>query len=377
VNSADTSKRRVPILFSVHSAHRGGAELRALAETRYLRRWFDLTIPVPEGPLRDEFAAEGELVPGVASLPLWGATPIRWARRWALTARDTLRLWSLIRRRGIELVVTNSAVSLSPVLAARAAGIPAIVRARDWMGSRLSSPVIALHGLLADTIVAVSETVEREIGRPRRARLVRIYPGIEIPPTPNAPPRLRPPIRLCVVATIEPRKGQDVAVEALAELRDRGIDAVLELVGREQNKAFGKRLRERVRELGLDEHVRFRGEIADVPDLVQGQDVLIAPSRAEPLGVAPIEAQALGRPVVASRVGGLPEVVLDGETGILTRPGDHEAIAGAIARLVADPVTARGMGTRGREHVTTRFAVSRAHEALHAEIDATLRKSNG
>ena len=128
----------------------------ALTEARYLKSRFELVIAVPEGPLRPSFAEEGELVEGSRSLPLWGAPPYRWASACVRTVRHAFRLARLIRRRGIRLVLTNSAVSLAPVLAARMAGVPAIVHVRDVPVSRLGPCVFRLHGLLADTVITGS-----------------------------------------------------------------------------------------------------------------------------------------------------------------------------------------------------------------------------
>jgi hypothetical protein len=108
------SNTRPRILLSVHSAARGGAERMALAEAEYLKRYFDRVISVPHGPLRPCFARHGELTGGTASMPLWGDSSRRWVARSVRTLDHAVRLARLMRRRHLDLVLTNSSASLAP-----------------------------------------------------------------------------------------------------------------------------------------------------------------------------------------------------------------------------------------------------------------------
>jgi glycosyltransferase involved in cell wall biosynthesis len=113
-----------------------------------------------------------------------------------------------------------------------------------------------------------------------------------------------------------------------------------------------------------------------VPDLLEACDVFALPSRHEGLGVAALEAMARGRPVVASAVGGLAEVVVANETGILVPPGDAAALAAALERLIADPALARRLGAAGAKRVAEHFRAEQmvaAYEALYREILAERR----
>src|SRR5262249_30196675 len=176
-------RTRPRILLSVHSAARGGAELMALAEARHLCERFELVIAIPEGPLREEFGRCGTLIAGSPRLPLYGAGPLTWAKRATRTAGDSVRLAALIKQRRIELVLVNSMVSLSPLVAARLAGASAIVNPRydatqaapQWHRS-LFPQVCWLEGALADTVIAISDGIEQ------RFRRARPPPAIPIPP---------------------------------------------------------------------------------------------------------------------------------------------------------------------------------------------------
>jgi glycosyltransferase involved in cell wall biosynthesis len=346
----------------------------ALVEARYLKRWFELVIAIREGPLRASFAEEGELVDGTSSLPLWGAPPHRWLGRSLRSVKEAVRLARLIRRRGIRLVLTNSAVSLAPVLAARMAGVPAIVHVRDVPVSRLAPLVFRLQSRLADTVITISPGQSSYFERRGRARVVLVPEGIDIPaPAPDASNgRFADPLRLCLVGAIDRRKAQDVAVEALGLLHDRGVDAALELVGRDENPSFTAAVRDRIRVLGLGDRVHFSSEADDIETVLARSDIVIAPSRGEWTPLVLMEALAREKPVVASQVGGIPEVVVGGETGLLTPAEDPEALAEAVAGLAADPAAAHAMGRRGREHVASRFSLAASLEALRAEIEREL-----
>jgi glycosyltransferase involved in cell wall biosynthesis len=363
--------RRPRILLSVHSAGRGGAELMALAQARYLSQWYDLIISVPEGPLRADFERLGALTGGTATLPLWGAPARRWALRLIRMVRDVPRVLRTIRSTDPQVVLTNSSVSLAPVLAARLADVPVIVHARDVPKSRLSGFVFALHGALANTVIVIAEQLARYFQSSLRARVVRIDEGIAIgePPSSRTARMPEDPLRLCLIGGIDPRKGQDTAIEAIALLRDRGVDAELELVGREVDSGFAARLREQVTQLAVSKAVRFSGEVSDVRTAMGRADVVIAPSRSEWTPLSLMEAMACEKPVVASRVGGVGEMIADWEVGLLVPPENPDALARRLIELAAKPDDAQAMGRNGRRHVTAHFNITRSLERQRAEIE--------
>ena len=346
------------LLLTVHTGERGGASLMALEEARVLARTHDLVIAVGPGPLRARFAAYGRIVGGPPSVPLWTDDAVAWLKRGARTVQHAVRLARLVRRERIDLVLVNSTVSVAPVLAARLAGVPAVVRARDTPFSRFAPGVMALHARLAHTIAPIAAVNEGYLPARRRARIVRIPDGIAIPPAPAVPLNgFGRPLRLCVVGAITPEKGQGTAVAALAALRARGVEAQLDLVGRVQDPAMAAALRDDARALGVGGRVRLRGETDGIDAALAGADILLLTSRGEGTPLVLMEALARHTPVVASAVGGVPDIVRDGETGLLVRPADPGALADAVARLAAEPAAARAMAVRGRRHVEARFAM--------------------
>jgi glycosyltransferase involved in cell wall biosynthesis len=367
---------RQRILLVVHSAKAGGSERMALLEAQHLEEQFELLLSVPTGPLRTSFAAHGELVEAAATLPLWGASAWRWGRSWLRTLFDAVRMAILIRRRGIDLVLTNSSVCFAPVLAAKLAHVPVVVHARDVPKSRLAPLVFALHGALADTVIVITGGLAPYFRRGRRARIAQIADGIVVSgqlPRPS-PANFHSPLRLCLIGGIDPRKGQDIAVEALAQLRQRGIRATLTLVGRELDERFAKVVRDSAQRLNVASDVEFVGEVDDAGPYLDRTDIVIAPSRGEWTPLVLMEALAHGVPVVATRVGGVEDVVSDRQFGLLVGPEDPTAIASAVAELVTDPTAATDMARRGQRHVDAHFRIERTLEELQAELDRLLKR---
>jgi glycosyltransferase involved in cell wall biosynthesis len=151
-------------------------------------------------------------------------------------------------------------------------------------------------------------------------------------------------------------KGTDDVLLAFRQLRERGVDACLCLVGDGPDRSAVER---RAHELGIMRNTLFLGFQRDVAPYYAAFDALLLPSLSEGTPVSAIEALAAGRPVVATRVGGVPDVVRDGDDGVLVEPGRVDELASALARLAADPELRRRMGASGRERVLGRYAVGR------------------
>ena len=202
-------------------------------------------------------------------------------------------------------------------------------------------------------------------GQASRART--IWNGIPLPAA--EPPPLPETPSLLFVGRLSPEKGADLAIAALEHLATApDLHLVLAGDGPERTSLEAQAVRR-----GVADRVRFAGWVppARVRSLLAASTVLLVPSRSEGLGIAAIEAGAHGRPVVAARVGGLPEVVEDGVTGILVEPESPGALAEAVARLLDDPALARRMGRAARRRVRQRFSIARcadAYEELYAAV---------
>ena len=191
-------------------------------------------------------------------------------------------------------------------------------------------------------------------------------------PVPNLPPAdlpFAPPVLLCI-GRLRSDKGFDLAIRAFARLRDRGIVARLTVAGDGPEK---NRLEAFARDLGVDGEVEFIGWVMpdQVAPLINKATLVVMPSRwPEPFGLVAMQAAQMGRPVVACAVGGLPEVVEHGLTGLLVTPDDEHAMADAIADILADAASARRLGESARQRAQERFdfsAVVDAYESVFVE----------
>jgi glycogen(starch) synthase len=209
----------------------------------------------------------------------------------------------------------------------------------------------------ADWVVGVSQAVLEQLraAHPKIAeRSSRIYNGVEAPTLAPAP--LPERLHVLCLGRLVPAKGFDVAIRAMAH-----IDARFTIAG---DGAARDELMSLANELGVD--VNFTGwiEPADVPRLINEASVVVMPSRREGMPVVAIQAALMARPIVATAAGGLPEVVLDDESGILVPAEDPVALAHAIERL-ADRELATRLGQRGRQHALTELEWSRTVRSYH------------
>jgi glycosyltransferase involved in cell wall biosynthesis len=151
-------------------------------------------------------------------------------------------------------------------------------------------------------------------------------------------------------------KDTDAVLRIAAEVRDRGVDAALCMVGDGPER---EQLEQLARDLGIARHVYFVGYQADVSPYYELFDAFVLPSVNEGTPVSAIEALASGTPVVANRVGGVPDVVRDGVDGFLVEAGDVEGAAGRLVELARDPALGGRLGAAGKARVISRYAVER------------------
>jgi N-acetyl-alpha-D-glucosaminyl L-malate synthase BshA len=157
------------------------------------------------------------------------------------------------------------------------------------------------------------------------------------------------------VSNFRPVKRPVDCVEILARVRERGVNARLVMVGDGSERASAEH---RARCLKVERHCTFVGKQPRIIDYLSVSDVLLLPSEQESFGLAALEALACEVPVIASRVGGIPEVVDDGVTGCLAEVGDIEKMSADAARLLTDDDARREMGRRARESAVSRYSTN-------------------
>lgn len=262
--------------------------------------------------------------------------------------------------------------------AGRLARVPVLVSTKHgfnpFRDGRIFAAADRAVARLADVHVAISRGLARYLAEREgfdEERFEIVHYGIEAGAD---PPPVADPARLAIVGRLIPIKGHDVLLEALARLRRTRPEATLEVVG---DGPLDTELRAAVSRLGLDGAVTFTGRVAPVGPAYERAGVVVVPSFGEGFGMVALEAMERGRPVVASAVGGLPEIVDDGRTGLLVPPGDPDAIAAALDALVADPARAAAMGAAGRRRALESFSQERCTDRVEELYRAALADPAG
>ena len=175
------------------------------------------------------------------------------------------------------------------------------------------------------------------------------------------------PVLGTVCRLVEPKKGLAYLLRAVAELEREQGKPVCRLMIVGEGPAEGE-LRVLSNQLNIADRVEFMGTRRDIPALLSQMDVFVLPSLYEGFGIAILEAMAAGKPVIATTVGGIPEFVEHGHSGLLVSPGDSKTLAEAIKEVIAHPEQAKIMGRNGQAHVRKHYAIEsvvRRHEDLY------------
>lgn len=306
--------------------------------------------------------------------------------------RTVGRLVRLIRERHVDVVHTNQTIDFVLAgLAARRCGVP-LVASIHWLAEppadaggaprrfgRIEERIRAtFERRLATRIIAVSEAVRAThvaaLGDAFALdRVTVIHPGIE--PTPPAPDAAAvaavrrdlgfgeaDPL-LVNVARLDPSKGQWHLIPMMQIVRQRLPDARLIIAG---DGSVRGRLERDIAASGQGDAIRLLGMRLDVDELLSASDLLVLASEREAVGLPLLEAMRLGKPVVATRIGGVPEIVEDGVTGRLAPPADPEALAAAVVEVLTTPGAAERMGAAGRRLVAERFDAADSARRLAA-----------
>jgi glycosyltransferase involved in cell wall biosynthesis len=349
----------------------GGAEkeLLRLLERIDRSRFEPLAVCPPDGPLRHEL--ERLKVPvHPMRLPAW-----RKLRDLPAIPGTIRALARVVKEQRVGLVHVND-YWWGPIgyLAAKRARIPCVVHIRQEIELRrvkqyrLEKPcrlIAVSHGIRE---VAVSAGIDP-------ARIAVLYSGID--PLKKVDKADRQRIRalhglsekqpvIGTVANLFPRKGCEYLIEATAEIAKKIPDIRCLIVGGEGDNRYCEALIGLVRERGLEERVIFAGFQDDVFSHLSAMDLFVLPSLMEGFGIVLIEAMAMEKPVVATEVGGVPEIVEDRVTGFLVPPRNAGALSGKILCLLENRRMAREFGRSGRARVLEHFTADRMVAALQS-----------
>lgn len=291
-----------------------------------------------------------------------------------IAVRSAWAIRRLIDEENFDIVHlhTKRAHALAAWFAGRRRRAKFVVTRRMDYPEKSSARARWLYNRGADGVVAISQTIAallRDAGV-EQDKIRVIYSGIDAARfqqrTPNS--KLSQPAIVGTVAVLEERKGLRHLIEAAARLQAQGLSLEYRIAGAGPLLA---ELQQLAQQSGVGDRVSFVGFVSDTAAFLANLDIFVLPSLFEGLGVAALEAMAAGKPVIASRVGGLGESVIEGETGLLVAPRDTAALADAIANLVKCPALAVQMGQRGVARVKEGFSLekmARSNEAFYYDL---------
>jgi len=376
------------ILYLNPSSQLGGAEKSLLDLVRNLDR--ERYHPIVSCPAKGKFVDElGKIGVQVEIVPYHprisklsrdnGANPTALPLSVCWLTPTILRLKNLIEDKGIHLIVTNGIkCHFIGAFLSLVSDIPLIWHVRDFVETPwLRWMLRAMGQLLPEKIVTNSNAVGRIFSGNERRETV--YNGVDLAcfnPKINGF-TLRTELKIgndtTLIGTmghLAPLKGFEELIAAVGWVVTQGFDVRLAVAGEaiySSSRRYKKKLISLVDSLGLRDTVFFLGFKEDIPELLAAFDIFVLPSRSEGFGRVNLEAMAMGKPVISTKVGGIPEVVLDGITGILVPPGNSRDLGHAIMRLLNDTQLKKSFGREGRRRVERHFTLQ-AHVQRIGEI---------
>jgi glycosyltransferase involved in cell wall biosynthesis len=390
------------VLFFDHTATLGGGEIALMNLVRHLdpRKVKPVVVLAADGALAERLRPTIEtyilpLAPNVASIKkdtLGVSTLFRIPQLFTVFtyARHLARF---IREHNIDLVHTNSLkADIIGGIAGRFARRPVVWHIRDRVeDDYLPAPVVRLFrflcGVIPAYVIANSAATLRTLHLGTRQHSSSIPSGVDLDlktvvvrdRTQSIASRGDGPsdpeiFRIGLIGRISPWKGQHIFLQAADHVHRRFPRARFVIVGAALfgEDGYERRVRQLSAQLGLEEVVEFAGFRPDVQRAIAELDLVVhASTTGEPFGQVIIEGMAAGKPVVATNGGGVPEIIEDGQSGILVPMDDAPALADAICRVLADPEQAKAMGARARQRVMDHFTVeetARRVQAVYEEI---------
>ncbi len=229
-------------------------------------------------------------------------------------------------------------------------------------------------------VIAVNEAVREALVNTQRVpkEIIRVVrSGVSVEKfVPGSPP-LSAPNRIPVIGSIGRMtrvKGYTYLITAARRVLDSGREAMFVIHGDGDEE---RNLRRQIRELELEQHVHLCPPLPRLPELLRNLDIVVVPTLRGGVGLTALEAMAMARPVVASAVGEILQIITDEETGLLVNERDPDALAGAIIRLLENPEEARELGRRAREWVEKNLALSPMVDATEAFFREVIEEGVG
>jgi glycosyltransferase involved in cell wall biosynthesis len=364
------------VLFAMHDSAPGGAGVAALRAAAHLPAhgwrpafWF----PGPgDGPaLAKELGAPVEELERPIRYSLRGMREAPGVgRRVAATPAYLRAVTAHLRLHRPAVLHANSLYALPEATCARRLGIPVVLHVHEILGDRPKDrAILRWAGAVADRVVAVSEACAAPLRRAGRAPVTVVPNGV-----PAAEPGLAPapggPV-IGTVGVVSPRKGTDVFLAMAQHVARYRPDARFVVLGPDaegRDAPYAAEVHARVRRMAGNPPIEVRPS-ADVLGEMRGWTAFAMPARQDPFPLAVLEAMSLGLPVAATAVGGIPEQIEDGRSGLLVPPEDPGALARAVLALIADAEVRDRLGAGAVARIGDRFNLDRQGAALARVYD--------
>jgi glycosyltransferase involved in cell wall biosynthesis len=347
----------------------GAARHCALLSRELARRGHEVTLLCPAGAwIAEQLAAD--------------PVPVMFSDLRRFPPGELRRVAAEIHRRRIEVVHTHmSRASFFGVLLRWFAGVPSIATAH----ARHLQP----HWMFNDLVIAVSDATRRYHRRVNLVpsdRIITVRNFVADNPARQPANGVRRQIRaalgvpdetllLGIVGSLFPPKGHLYLIRALPAVIAAVGDVRLAVVGSETPRKHVETLREEAQRLGVAEHILWTGRRDDVPQFMSALDVCVVASLKETLSQVALEAMAAGVAVVGTTVGGIPECVVPGETGLLVPPRDSGALARALIEVLSDSARRRALGAAGRRRVGEHFSAEKYLSSFEHAVQRVTRQA--
>lgn len=287
----------------------------------------------------------------------------------------SLKIYRMLKERQIDLIYLNTSASIWAAKAAKLLKIPVISHVREDLRGFNNLIIRSKIKFCSDRIILISNWMKSFI---RSNKTAVVHNTVDMADFQNLDPdriKLNYDLRgktIVYVGSLEERKGVSYLIKAFPAIKAAVPGVKLLIVGKPLpgQENYLKKLKN----LARDDDVIFAGARPDAYDFMSAGDVLVAPSLSETFGRIIIEAMACGKPLVASNVGGIPEIIDNGRTGLLVPPKDEQSIADAVIRLLTLKTLADSIGSAGKKAVEERFNVSGQIRKIEEILDECLKK---
>lgn len=369
------------ILFISHSADLGGAEKALLDILLNLDRdRFECYLVVPKNGILEERARQFGIKTFACSYKYWLMQKrFLWKYFFYIPINiiSIFKIKSLIEKLNVDIVYTNTATIISGAMASKISGRPHIWSIHEVLGKRsggfrfffLDKILFRIIAVLSQHIIVNSEYIKQNFPQEYRNKISIVYNGFDISQHAvknGERAELRKKygidkdeIILSVIGVICDRKGQREALLAMPLLLKKNPRFKLMIIGtvfRIHNR-YMKELRNIIKSNNLEKNVIFAGSIDDIAEVYKITDFLVVPSLIEPFGRVVAEAMLSGVPVIATRAGGIPEMIQSGYSGLLVDSRDPELIANAVFSLIIFPDKTKSYVENAKKEALKRFSI--------------------